>query len=170
MMMWYEIPGYPGYEITKGGQVRSWRHKTGKRKQPWILKQAKDRCGYAYVHCMNGQPPECQKVHRLLLFTFVGEQPEGMECRHLNGDPSDNRIKNLRWGTPKENSQDCMRHGRFPRGEIHGKAKLTNHDVLDIRRRVRAGEKQSNLAREFGVRETNISAIILRQTWRHLKC
>jgi hypothetical protein len=36
-----------------------------------------------------------------------------MQCRHLDGNPSNNRPDNLRWGTAKENAADMIRHGRL---------------------------------------------------------
>lgn len=50
-------------------------------------------------------------VHSLVLEAFVGPRPEGAVCRHLNGDPADNRVENLRWGTGSENQYDAVRHG-----------------------------------------------------------
>ena len=50
-------------------------------------------------------------VHRLVLEAFVGPRPEGMVARHLNGDPGDNRLENLAWGTQSENNYDKVRHG-----------------------------------------------------------
>ena len=47
------------------------------------------------------------KVHRVLYEQFLGEAiPSGMFVRHLNGDPSDNRIANLSLGTVTQNSQE----------------------------------------------------------------
>jgi hypothetical protein len=50
-------------------------------------------------------------VHKLVLEAFTGEpRPEGMVCCHINGNPSDNRLENLRWGTRHENAADTRRH------------------------------------------------------------
>jgi hypothetical protein len=57
---------------------------------------------------------------------------------------------------------------RHARGEAAGLARLTEQQVLEIRRRWRAGERQIDLAKEFGVRQTNVSAIVTRATWKHL--
>jgi len=45
------------------------------------------------------------------LETSVGPCPEGHVTRHLNGDPTDNRLENLRWGTRSENQRDSVKHG-----------------------------------------------------------
>lgn len=50
-------------------------------------------------------------VHRLVLETFVGPCPPGMEALHRNGNPSDNSLSNLHWGTKIENAADMLRHG-----------------------------------------------------------
>jgi hypothetical protein len=42
-------------------------------------------------------------VHRLVLLAFVGPCPAGHEVLHLNHQPADNRLENLRYGTRSEN-------------------------------------------------------------------
>lgn len=57
----------------------------------------------------------------------------------------------------------------YPRilaGERHGMAKLTEHEVAEIRRRYAAGEKQKALASEFGVNQPHISRIIRNENWK----
>lgn len=46
------------------------------------------------------------RVHHLVLETFVGMCPPGMQCDHINRNRTDNRLENLRWVTPKENSRN----------------------------------------------------------------
>lgn len=50
-------------------------------------------------------------VHALVLEAFVAPRPDGMVCCHNNGDPADNRVENLRWGTASDNMQDSLKHG-----------------------------------------------------------
>jgi hypothetical protein len=47
-------------------------------------------------------------------------------------------------------------------------AKLTDERVLDILRRVAAGEKQRDIARDLGVSEATVSNVAHGKTWRHV--
>lgn len=85
-----DIPGYKGYQASKDGQVYSaW---SGKRltAQWHLLKQTKSNSGgYMTVNLGGGN---LRTVHRLVLETFVGARPEGMEARHLDGNPENNAL------------------------------------------------------------------------------
>ena len=101
---WRPVPGYDGYyEVSNQGRVRSGK---GLMK-PWPV----NGYGHLSVDFRRVKPYRKFQVHRLVLETFVGPCPEGMECLHKNGDPSDNRLENLRWGTSSENALDTVRHG-----------------------------------------------------------
>lgn len=64
-----------------------------------------------HVYLTRNSKKMTAKVHQLVLEAFVGPRPEGMVTRHLNGDPSDNRLTNLAWGTHAENNADTVQHG-----------------------------------------------------------
>ena len=49
-----------------------------------------------------------RSVHSLVLETFCGPRPKGMVGMHLNGDPGDNRLSNLAWGTQQKNIIDSF--------------------------------------------------------------
>jgi hypothetical protein len=53
-----------------------------------------------------------QRVHKLVMEAFVGPCPPGKQCLHRDGNGLNNRLENLRWGTPEENTQDMIKHGR----------------------------------------------------------
>ena len=50
-------------------------------------------------------------VHSLVAEAFIGARPEGMEICHSDGDPTNNHLDNLRYGTPSDNTLDKVRHG-----------------------------------------------------------
>jgi plasmid maintenance system antidote protein VapI len=84
-----------------------------------------------------------------------------MECRHLDGDPMNNRVENLTWGTRAENMHDRTRHGTDNGGERNQWAKLTNDQVVEIRERyIAGGIKQATLAAMYGVGVPAISTIV----------
>ena len=50
-------------------------------------------------------------AHVWVLEAFVGPRPEGALARHLNDDPTDNRVENLAWGSVADNTSDAYRNG-----------------------------------------------------------
>lgn len=105
--IWKDIPKYEGkYQVSNFGDVRSYcRSNT-----PKILKPGRMPQGHLSVALGRGNS-RC--VHELVLLAFVGEKPHKHECRHLNGNPADNRLENLAWGTRSENIKDAVAHGTW---------------------------------------------------------
>jgi hypothetical protein len=104
-------------------------------------------------------------VHRLVLRAFVGEPPTGHISRHLDGDPTNNALTNLKWGTPAENNADMVRHGRTSRGERSAQAKLTEEQVGAIRQMLGPARV---VAEMYGVSQTTVYRIWKRRTWGHV--
>lgn len=57
---------------------------------------------------------------------------------------------------------------RMPIGSKHANAKLTEADVIEIRRRYSNGEHQTKIAKFFGIHQGNVHYIIARKTWTHI--
>lgn len=107
-------------------------------------------------------------LHRIVLETFVGPCPPGMECRHLDGDPSNNRLSNLAWGTRLENSSDTVRHGRSMRGHKHHRVKLSEDIVRSIMSASLSGMTRKDIVATFGVNYANVHAILYGVSWSHV--
>ncbi len=87
-----------------------------------ILKPGDCGGGHLFVWLCAPAGKFSQTVHALVAEAFIGPRPEGMEIRHLNGDPADNRPENLEYGTRSENSKDSKLHGtHFHAGKTHCK-------------------------------------------------
>ena len=98
---WRAIPGYPGYEISNFGQVKSYRqYKNGK-----ILVLHSNKKGYLQVCLRDIEGAQATHyVHRLVLSTFSPvENYENLTVDHIDCNPSNNRLDNLRWLTAEEN-------------------------------------------------------------------
>lgn len=158
------IPGYKDYFATKDGHIFS----TKKYKDPRQLKPGRHRYGYKMV-ALNSKS-FC--VHKLIMMTFVGPMPKGFHTAHLNGDPSDNRLENLIYCSPKENQRHSKLHGTKIMGQTVGTSKLTDKEILEIRAKfVRSGPRESNameLAKEYKIHWSTVNFIVRRKTWRHL--
>jgi hypothetical protein len=103
---WRPAPGYEGlYDISNTGLV--WSRHVERPMSPRINPQ-----GYRGVNLSIADQIRSFLVHRLVMAAFVGPCPEGMVIRHLDGDPSNNSVDNLRYGTYSENAYDRVLHGR----------------------------------------------------------
>ena len=118
------IKGMPGYLVGSDGSVWSlWRTRRrqdgGRGVESFIgsaLKRMKPRrhsAGYLQMALRRDGEYVYFLLHRLVLETFVGPCPEGMECLHADGDKHNCELSNLRWGTREENVQDSIKHGTF---------------------------------------------------------
>jgi len=122
---WASVTGWEGfYEVSDLGRVRSVDRYITNGGKPYlssgrILKPGRGARGHLYVNFWQHSTPVTKYVHRLVLETFVGPAPEGTEGCHRNGDPSDNAVSNLEWGTHSENMRDMVEHGRNNAGKTH---------------------------------------------------
>jgi hypothetical protein len=142
------------YWVTDQGRVIS-----GARGEPQLATVHEKANGYLYVGL--GQSKR-EYVHRLVLLAFVGDPESGEECRHLNGDRTDNRLTNLEWGTRKRNNLDKRRHGT--NGGV-----LNEKGVLKMRELYWTTElSQYDLAKMFGCSQPQVSKVIRGEDWDHL--
>lgn len=159
METWQDALGYEGlYQVSDLGRVKSIR--TGK-----ILVVGHGKYGHGQVcFSVNGKKQKVS-VHRAVLGAFRGAPKAGQVARHLNGDARDNRLQNLVWGTPKENTADMLRHGTVSHGERHPIARLTNEQARAIRC---SKERGRDLARAYGVDPALVSMIRSGKVWKHV--
>lgn len=71
-------------------------------------------------------------LQRLVLAAFVGECPKGYQACHNDGNPHNNKLSNLRWDTPSNNSKDKIKHGTNGAGELNSMSKISNEDAAAI--------------------------------------
>lgn len=165
------IPGFPNYQITKDGRVWSNSKKTSRgvglqHFGRWLRPRL--RRGYWAVTFSKESKQYTRSIHRLVLETFVGLCPAGMQCRHLDGIKTNNRLSNLKWGTGSENAQDEIRHGGR-RGEKNGRAKLVSGDIgVILYLRNVAKFTLRDIAWQFNMTRSNIGLICKRKTWQNL--
>lgn len=109
--IWCDIPGYIGrYEASTIGRIRN--KKTGKP-----LKLTPNANGYCavnlYADSVHGKKMSRCLVHRLIAQTFISNPDNKPYVDHIDTNPLNNRVENLRWVTPKENSRNEVTLQKF---------------------------------------------------------
>jgi hypothetical protein len=97
-----------------------------------------------------------------------GELPGDLCVLHHCDNRRCVRPDHLFLGTKGDNIRDARQKRRNAHGERHGRAKLTDDLVREIRRRRRSGESGKFLAVEFNVSDTMIYKIAKYQAWTHV--
>jgi hypothetical protein len=157
-----DFMGYPGYRVGDDGSVWGSARGQWRRLKPWIHKKRGPGRTYLCLDLTRNGRRHSFLLHRLILEAFVGPRPRGMECRHLDGNPMNNALFNICWGSHAENTDDSRRLGRFV-------TKLTEWQVREIRARwAVGGVRQDQLAADYGTTRMNVSSIVNRASWRHI--
>lgn len=173
---WKKVWNTPYYEVSNFGRVRvrrSWPASARGRRPPKvgdILKPhlTKGYPGVAVRHSDGSY--KIRSIHRMVLESFVGEGgPYKIYACHKDGNPENNHIDNLYWGTPIRNAADKVRHKTQPYGSQVHTAKLTEEDVVKIFQDYHAGGvSQHELATQYGVHQPAIQKIVNRRSWKHI--
>ncbi len=115
--LWSRIPGFSNYELSWNGDIISYIHKEPRRLKPWISK-----FGYPCVQIVgdNGIPIK-RTIHSLVAEVFgYNPDPENYNVvRHMDDNPRNNSVFNLRYGTQAMNHQDMVDHGREFRKPVY---------------------------------------------------
>lgn len=160
--IWKAIPGYPRYEVSNLGNVRSWcDFKGGVAPEPRPVKPlvSTDR-RLRFCAILHGEK-HYVPIHVAVLTAFVGPRPEGLVCCHNDGNCQHNRRDNLRWDTPEANLEDQRKHGQFHKNN----ARLTPEQVVEIRTRYAAGESSYDLGPEFGITRGYVTDLTRGKSW-----
>lgn len=164
---WKQVVGWEGwYEVSSSGKVKRLAKTRGTR-PGFHLKPGKSKFGHLYVNLYRHGKGKTEYIHTLVLTAFVGPCPPGLECRHLDGNPRNNNLDNLCWGTHAENMADSVRHGTSKirkRGEARANSKLTEESARALKARLHT-ESQRKLAREFNVSRSAVQSIVRGRSW-----
>lgn len=161
---WRPIPSAPAYEVSSLGRVRRATGGGSRAKIGRILKVRTDRHGYVRTNLqvIPGGPPFARLIHQLVCEAFHGPKPSPThEVAHNDGDRTNNRIENLRWATPAENSADRLRHGRK-------RPRLSAEAIREMRAKRQAGASLALLSAELGLTRARIARVTNGQTYRHV--
>ena len=110
------IPGFPGYHVTKNGDVYSMKCKSGKRPEAFKLKPRLNGNGYYRIGLYKDGIKYERRLNRLVAMVYI-PNPDNLPCVcHKDNNPLNNNVDNLYWGSVEDNIRD--REGRYEIGDI----------------------------------------------------
>lgn len=163
---WKDIEGYEGkYQVSNFGNVRN---------KSKVLSLRTNR-GYKYITLYKDGKTTSKAIHRLVAIYFIPNTVNKPEVNHIDGDKKNNRIDNLEWCTPSENSKHAYAIGlKKPikaNGELNTNAKLTKKEVIEIRSRYVKGCKINGttaIARDYGISKSQACRIVSNKMWKEV--
>ena len=114
---WKNFPEIGGksfskYEVSSLGQIRN-------KKSGWIFSSKPDSSGYVY-NTFRDDEGICISIsaHSIVVRAFIGEPEfDNLTVDHINRDPADNRLDNLRWATKKQQVANSSKLKYGPKGQ-----------------------------------------------------
>jgi hypothetical protein len=154
-MDYKSIPSHPKYEASIIGDIR----RIGKQfpLKPWIHSS-----GHLYVKLNN----KSRQVHHLIMEAHGKPRIEGLECRHLDGNPANNQIENLKWGSRSENIMDFINHNGKSMGHKSTKVSIAQKIKQEHDGKFGTGKK---LAEKYGVSVYTVSEIRSGKTFKYIE-
>ena len=159
--MWKKYPGFDYIEVNEDGRIRRTRKRINQENRTYLLKPTLNPAGYYYIRWKINCKLYQRFIHRMLLETFVGPCPKGQITRHLDNNPGNNDLKNICWGTDRENWEDSVKSGTNKAGRV----KLDLFDVKQIRSLLYLGWRIVDIAKRYRVSDTAIRDIKTGRTW-----
>jgi|688.fasta_scaffold309961_3 hypothetical protein len=155
MEEWRSIEGYPQYEVSSLGRVKSFMHDKVNGRIRKLSLSCKDyiRIPIDKNHFF---------VHRLVAQAFIPNPNDLPTVDHINRIKTDNRVENLRWASHTlqiENSDIAT-------GERNGMARLTKEEALEIKALHKQGLGKRKIAKLLGCTISKANCAIV--GWKHL--
>lgn len=150
MEIWKNIDGYPNYQVSNMGRVKSLNYNhTGKEK---ILKGLKNTNGYIYVALYKEGKVKGYSIHRLVATAFIPNPNNLPQVNHRNEIKTDNRVENLEYCNSKYNTNFGTRNERIGKANSISILQFTKNGEL-----IRKWDCSMDIERELGFYHSNIT-------------
>lgn len=155
-------------DFSEADQKRFWaRIKKGGPDDCWEWQGALSTKGYGLLF-ESAHRGRTYQAHRVMMVLSGTPLLGKLFVLHSCDNPPCCNPAHLRVGTPKDNAQDASSRGRLglrSDGEKHGRHRLTDQQILEIRK---SRESRKDLALKYGVSYGHICKIIKGHRWDHL--
>jgi hypothetical protein len=152
------------YSVSNLGNIRN--NITNYVLSPWLNSK-----GYAQV-CIQFTSRKDRisvNVHKLVGRAFIDNPENKPYINHIDGVKHNNAVTNLEWVTPLENNEHAVKMGLINSGADSYMSILTEVDVIKIIEKLKNGERNIDLAREYNVSHITIDDIRCNRTWRFIE-
>lgn len=170
-----DVVGFEGlYRVTRDGRVYSSdRYETFQgrwglttRKRAGVLIKDWDSRGYRQVNLHRDGKVVRKSVHRLVAEAFI-PNPEGYpEVNHIDENRANNCVSNLEWTDRRGNALHSVYKTSGSKSHF---SILNEDDVVRIKKKIREGSSNLDIAEEYGVAHSTISKIRTGTNWKHVK-
>lgn len=162
--LWLPIPNFSNYEASNLGRLRSLNYKRSGCVK--VIKPSIGKDGYLQTMLLNDNGKyQSWKVHKFVSLAFFGERTNKQEVNHKDGIKTNNSPNNLEYCSRSFNMLHAYANGleKPMRGELNGNAKLSESQVLDIRRTAANSGRyygRKMLSEKYGISEAHVKDIV----------
>lgn len=180
MEIFKEMSGYPDYEISNYGRVKTksrnvrYTHAvTGKEhfrttNERFLKQYDNNRTGYKFIQPRLNGKPKNETIHRLVALTFI-DNLKSLPCvNHKDGNKHNNCVDNLEWCSNEYNHSHATLTGLKAKGETVSNSKLNKHSIYAIKKLIKMKWSDNNIAELFEVSRSTIHQIRVKKTWVHV--
>jgi hypothetical protein len=167
MEVWRDVPNYEGlYQASNFGRIRRIRPAKGAVVGRVLRPGKTGTYGHRNVALSKNSKAKSYLVHRLVALAFFGEpEDKRLIVTHRDGNAQNNRISNLRWATPAQNTFDQVTHKTHVGKHYGRKSPLTDEQILAIR----ADHRPARLiGPEYGICAGTVNQIRRRETYKYI--
>lgn len=156
------------YWVSNLGRVKSFYYDKENGK---ILKGKKVN-GYMAIDIVNGGIRKMYYIHHLIAKGWCKKTPKQTVVMHMDWNKLNNAAKNLKWAIPEEAfKRTAQQNQKLIKSELRKSlnAKLNRNQVVQIKKSLKRGVRQIELATKFKISEMQISRIARGQSWNYIK-
>lgn len=157
MEQWIEHPRYKGYIISNYGRVMTNLYRSSSRIMKIQYKNGRSTIGVTH----NGKRISTVQVSRLVAECFLPDFTNECVVLHLDNNPSNNIVSNLKCGTQSENIKQCVSEGRHSGGR-----RIDEKKIFNIKNSLDYGLTISQISEKYSYPFSTVCAIIRRKKLR----